>query len=671
MPRPKRLADPGTPGFIETLRRQYAPLSFLAGCFIRTTRRLVPGGRSAPPRPARLLAEVNAFEAELQPLTHPELSARFQSLRKAAGEGFGVMPEAFAITREAIRRTLGRRLYDVQILGGLAMARGEVAEMSTGEGKTLTVVPPAAFFALGGKGVHVATVNSYLAERDQEETAPTFELLGLTSALLPERCPPEQKRRAYLADITYGVGHEFGFDYLRDQTSLQSKPADRAGTAFFANITGARNPGPVLSQRPLHVALIDEADSIMIDEALTPLLLSASKGKADPAAALAYQFADLLASKLVEGEDFEIEQRARFIRLLPQLEERLLNHDAELDPARNGVQLNALRRAWPSYLRNALFARHLFERDVHYMINDGKVVMVDESTGRAFPDRTWKDGLHQAIEAKEELENTDEGVSMASISRQRFYRLYNTLAGMSGTVMESAGELWQSYRLPVTRIPLNRPSRLKILPLRFFRTREGKVRAVIEEIATESARRRPVLVGTRTIRQSEEISDLLTARGIPHRLLNARQDKEEADIIRAAGEPGAVTIATNMAGRGAHINIPEESLRAGGLHVIGLEPHESIRVDRQLLGRSARQGQPGSGRFYASLEDELVIKYGDADPVAAATLNTARNGSQEELPAAFSKAIRTLQRISEESLYRKRRLMLHQQEWQEQTRGRF
>ncbi|MCE9611645.1 MAG: hypothetical protein K8R23_15715 [Chthoniobacter sp.] len=554
---------------------------------------------------------------------------------------------AVALMAEAVRRVHGITPYDVQLTAGLTLAEGRLAEMATGEGKTLVALLPAFFFGLHGHGAHVATVNAYLAQRDCEFARPSFALLGLTVGLLAERADRAAKRAAYLCDVTYGVGTEFGFDYLRDQVAIRAAHARRPAQHFHHRLLGQAGPPPDVVQRGQAFAVIDEADSVLIDEASSPLVIAmgAKKPSATPEV---YLLADRTAAQLRAGEDFAPD--ATRLALTPTGERRAL------DQLTDDV-LPHLRRRWSAYVESALRARQQFRRDVHYVLRDDAVVIVDEFTGRPCPDRSWREGLHQAVEAAAGTTITDENCSDATITRPAYFRLYRTVCGMSGTAREAAPELQRSYRLRTTIIPLHRPSRRIILPDRVFRTRAAKLAAVTAEVARCRAKGQPVLIGTRTIENSEALAAQLTAHGIPFRLLNAKQDAGEAAIIEQAGEPGTVTIATNMAGRGAHIPVPEESQRVGGLHVIGLERHESARIDRQLMGRAARQGQPGSGQFFLSLEDDLLQRHA---PALAARLATTADA---ELPASTAAHFLRTQRRVEAADREQRRQLARYDEW--------
>jgi len=563
--------------------------------------------------------------AELRDLSDARLRERADSLRAIARAGADFHTDAIALIAEAVHRTHGLTPYDVQLLAGLTLAAGGLAEMATGEGKTLVALLPAFCFALHGHGAHVATVNSYLAQRDFEFARPAFDLLGLSTGLLIERADKRSKRRAYACDVTYGIGTEFGFDYLRDQLAIRIARESGCGGRFHEVLLGRTVAPPDIVQRGHAFAVIDEADSVLIDEARSPLII-ATGAKAPSTTPQVHRLADRIATAFALGEHFTRDPHTHHLTLTPAGERRALDQLTE-------DVLPHLRRLWSHYLESALQARHQFRRDVHYVVRDGEVVIVDEFTGRLCPDRTWRNGLHQAVEAAAGVPITGENSSEATISRPAYFQLYRTICGMTGTAREAASELRASYGIRTVVIPLNRPSRRVLRPDRVFATRAAKLDAVAREVALRHAQNQPVLIGTRTIEGSEALAGQLTPLGLPFRMLNAKQDTEEARIIEQAGAPGVITIATNMAGRGAHIPVPDESQRAGGLHVIGLERHESSRIDRQLIGRTARQGQPGSAQFFLSLEDDLLVRHA---PTLAARLATIPTNPDGELPSKLA-----------------------------------
>ena len=589
------------------------------------------------------------FFAAFREESDERLRERVAALRDEAGDEparADFTAEAVALMGEAVRRAHGLAPYECQLLAGLALSEGRLAEMATGEGKTLVALLPAFRFALHGLGAHVATVNPYLARRDCEFAQPAFARLGLTVGLLPEKSNAAAKRAAYACDVTYGVGTDFGFDYLRDQLAIRA--AGRTEPRFHELLLRQTRLRPELVQRGHAFAIIDEADSVLIDEARSPLIIAAGMKRPSDTPEI-YLHADRVAAQLVVGEHFTHDRH----QLTTAGEERalaLLTDDV----------IPMLRRVWSHYVETALTARRRFRRDVHYVVQEGKVVIVDEFTGRLCPERTWRAGLHQAVEACAGVAITDENLSEATITRPAYFRLYRRICGMTGTAAEAAAEMRSSYDLETELIPLHRPSRRELLPDRVFATRAQKLAAVARDVWTRRSAGQPVLIGTRTIENSESLAEVLAPLGFPFRVLNAKQDAEEAAIVEQAGEPGAVTIATNMAGRGAHIPVPEESQRGGGLHVIGLERHESARIDRQLIGRGARQGQPGSAQFFLSLDDDLLVRHA---PEAAKEL--ARSSADKHGELTFRAAAHFLraQRTAEHHDRDERAALARHDEW--------
>ena len=651
-----------------TLRRQYAMEGYLRWISHEAASRLMPPALRSGLRwnDHEKLAEINALSADMARLDSAQLAGRSLQYRDEIRAGRNlcdVIAPAFALVREASRRTLGLFHYDVQLLAGLAMCRGAIAEMATGEGKTLVQSLVAYAWALPGRGVHVATANSYLAERDQEFSRDLFAFLGLTSALLPERVPGPAKRAAYAADVTFGTGTEFGFDYLRDQLERFKQVKPRLGERFARAALDLPPPDSIgLSQRDLAYAIIDEVDSILIDEATTPLVIS-RKEEGPHRFPAPFLVAREVAAALAEGEDFTSPTAGRAVRLTEAGNRRIGSGEFP-------VPWKELRRPWPRYVENALQARHRFHLDVHYVVQDDKIVIIDEFTGRARPESSWKDGLHQAVEAHQGLTIQSESDSAASISRQRFYRLYENICGMTGTAVDSAGEFWEVFKLPVVPIPRNKASRAVTLPARIFTSEQAKLWAVVRDIAGRQQQGQPVLVGSRTIGNSEKLSALLTASGISHRLLNARQDAEEAAIVGEAGQPGAVTIATNMAGRGTHINLgPGVKEHLGGLHVIALEVEESRRIDLQLTGRAARQGQPGSSQLFLSADDFVLQHYAPAEAVRLAGAKADDAG--ETAPGRWLEIFRQAQFRAERVRYESRQSLLRHDDWLSETKRRL
>ena len=557
---------------------------------------------------ARIVAAAGAHEDAAAGRSDVALAARARELgRLMRRDGF-TLPlagETFALVRECARRRLGQRHYDVQLIGGWILLHGKVAEMDTGEGKTLTATLAAAAAALAGLPVHVVTANDYLAARDAAEMAPVYQGLGLSVCSLENGVPPEARRAAYGHDVVYTSNKEIAFDFLRDRIAIGARSRrlslalERLGGESMAPLNG-------LLLRGLCFAIVDEADSVLVDEARTPLIISAPSEAGESAALYLQGIA--LARGLTPGRDFSVLARQRRVEVTPAGLERLawLAEGGEGEPL-TGIWRGPSRRE--ELVTQALSALHLYERDVHYLVRDDKVQIIDEYTGRILADRSWEQGLHQMVEAKEGVTITGRRAALARTSYQHFFRRYLHLAGMTGTASEIARELRLVYGLDVVRVPTNRPSRRRALPTRVFARSDLKWAAVAARIGELRAAGRAVLVGTRTVAAAESASAALEAAGIPHRVLSARQDAEEAAIVAEAGAPGRVTVATNMAGRGTDIRLEPGVAEHGGLHVLATELHDSRRIDRQLFGRCGRQGEPGSHELFLSLEDELVVTH--------------------------------------------------------------
>jgi len=545
-----------------------------------------------------LLAAVRRHTEGVDALDDAALRARIDRLRPALRrQGFepALVGEAFALLREASGRVLGRRHFDTQMMGAWGLLNGRLVEMATGEGKTLTAALAAATAALAGRPVHVITVNDYLAQRDAHDLGPLYRFLGLDVGAVVQGMPPPERRRAYAQPIAYCTNKELAFDYLRDRVALGERHSPLH--MLLERLGGARAAeGLVL--RGLHFAIVDEADSVFIDEARTPLILSATAQGSELAENCRQALA--LAQTLQPGRDFKIDLSIHLVTLTDDGLDAVDDFAEPLD----GVWTSL--RGREELVRQALSALHFFRRDEHYVVADGKVQIVDESTGRILPDRSWERGLHQMIETKEGVELTNERKTLARITYQRLFRRYLVLGGMTGTAREVAPELRAVYGLSVVPVPLNKPSLRMMHPPRLLATAAEKWQAVAEEVQRVAlGDGRPVLIGTRSVKASEDISAVLTQRGLAHALLNAKQDSAEAEIVARAGEAGRITVATNMAGRGTDILLDDAVLQRGGLHVILTEYHETQRVDRQLFGRCARQGDPGSCAVIVSLEDEL------------------------------------------------------------------
>lgn len=556
-----------------------------------------------------------------------------------------------SLVAEAIRRTTGLQYYDVQLHAGLVVAAGCIAEMATGEGKTIVAAIPTVLSVLNRQQVHVATTNAYLAQRDHNQLQAAFELLGLTSGVLEPGQSEAVKRRVYQSDIVYAPGYELGFDYLRDRLKLRSDSKPILGEQLLRSLRGLYAVTDPLIQQRHDRLIIDEIDSVLLDEAMTPLIISAPVSGPPPDESI-YRLAQQVASDLRMGVDYELDAAGRTVQLTDTGHQRI-------EARRPDRTIGRLRRRWDHYVHNALRAECVLRRDVDYVIADGEVRIVDPQTGRIFAERSWQDGLHQAVEANEQLSITAENEATARISRQRYALIYQHLSGMSGTAVEAEEEFQSLYGLPVTPIPRHRPLQRTELPLRGFADAAARNRAIVEDVRNRQQRRQPVLIGTRTIEQSEQLAELLTAAGLEHLVLNGKQDADEAEIIALAGTPGRVTIATNMAGRGTDIRLATASREAGGLHVIATEPHPFRRIDRQLLGRCARQGDPGSCQIFVTSEDELLARF---DSPLAVQLSRRANSNGEVMD--FDRGmIERLQRQAERSAREQRRQLRQQDSW--------
>jgi preprotein translocase subunit SecA len=575
-----------------------------------------PGAAARVRVPGRLVADVHRHAAEVAALSDTALRDEGLAVgRRLRRLGFDAATSArcFAVVGEAAHRTLGKRPYDSQLRAAWSLLQGALVEMATGEGKTFAATLPACAVALAGVTVHVVTVNDYLAERDAVEMGPLYRFFGLDVGIVVQGMQRPQRQAAYARPITYCTNKELAFDYLRDRTAL----GDRSSRLHLALDTlrgrdEARRDGAV-AMRGLAYCIVDEADSVFVDEARTPLILSATN--AAGGAAEDYLRALDLAARMEAGTHYVLDERTRRVQLLPAAYDWL---DAAVEQGgadaaarepgseATGDELWASPRRREELVQQAVSARAFYLRDRHYVVTDGKVQIVDESTGRVMPDRAWERGLHQMIEAKEGVALTGQRETLARITYQRLFRRYVRLAGMSGTAKEVAGEIGRVYGLDVVRVPLHRPSRRRLLPSRCLRDAAAKWQAVADVAVDVAGRQqRPLLIGTRSVDASEQLSAVLHARGIEHVVLNAKQDQGEAEIIALAGQPGRVTVATNMAGRGTDIMLGAGVAERGGLHVVLTEFHDSARIDRQLIGRCARQGDPGSAQAIVALDDTL------------------------------------------------------------------
>ncbi len=573
--------------------------------------------------------QVNALEPEMQKLSDEGLRAKTDEFKKKLAEGKtldDILPEAFAVVREASRRTTKMRHFDVQVLGGAVLHNGSIAEMATGEGKTLVATLPIYLNALSGKGVHLVTVNDYLARRDRNWMGPIYEFLGLTVGTIQHDMKNDARRAAYNCDITYGTNNEFGFDYLRD--NMVTSLADRV-------------------QRPLNYAIVDEVDSILVDEARTPLIIS---GPAEESTDKYYKI-DRIIPKLNPEKDYKKDEKAHTVALT----EDGVRRCEELLGVENlyeNTQIDLIH-----HINQALRAHVLFKLDEEYVVKEGQVIIVDEFTGRLMPGRRFSDGLHQALEAKEGVKIERENQTLATITFQNYFRMYKKLAGMTGTAATEAVEFEKIYKLSVVVMPTNRPCTRADVPDCIYRTVKEKFEAVSKEILREHEKGRPVLVGTISIEKSERLSGMLKRANLPHTVLNAKYHEREAEIIAGAGQEGAVTIATNMAGRGTDIVLGAGVADKGGLAVIGTERHEARRIDNQLRGRSGRQGDPGSSKFFIALEDDLMRIFG-SDRISGMMQKLGMEEGEEIQHPLVSRAIETAQKRVESRNFEIRKHLL-------------
>jgi preprotein translocase subunit SecA len=555
-------------------------------------------------RAALYVPRIRWWENQFDTFSDEELKTYSLRLRGRARGGEALhklIPEAFGLVCVAAKRHLGLRPFDVQLAAGVIMHQGGLAELATGEGKTLCATLPAYLNALEGKGVHVTTVNDYLARRDAEMMGPIYKALGLSVGVIQMSMAEQERHPIYRCDITYGTASEFGFDFLRDR--LKAAGAKGQEAPFWDPWLRPGAPPAkedAFVQRGHHFAIVDEADNIFIDEARTPLIISSPTRPATEEEQIVFRWADQLVRRMKPDEHFffDVEKQKLVLNRAGMQLARYSNPPS----GPHGKAMDKLEEA----IEQALHAHYRFRRDQHYMIDKGKVVIIDEFTGRRMPDRHWREGLHQAVEAKEGVQINHPADHAAQITYQSYFRLYKKLAGMTGTALQNRWEIRRVYKIWVVCVPTNRPVIREQWPDRVFPTEEAKFNAVVEEVVRLKSLGRSVLIGTRSVEKSEKLSELLTAAGITHQVLNARQHEQEAKIVAEAGQIGRVTIATNMAGRGTDIKPALEVLAAGGLHVLGTERHEALRIDRQLAGRAGRQGDPGSAQFFLSLEDELL-----------------------------------------------------------------
>ena len=554
---------------------------------------------------ALLLPRIRHFEAQYLDLDDEALKQVAVRLKGRARGGAtldGMIPEGFGLACAAIRRVHGFQPFDVQLAAGVVMHYGGLVELATGEGKTLCAVAPTFLNSLPGKGVHVTTVNDYLAQRDAAEMRPVYEMLGLSVGCLFQKMEDPVRQQQYRCDITYGTASEFGFDFLRDRMKLRGGQASNAPfwTPFLGGGPAAQDPRVQRPTNPLNYALVDEADSIFIDEGRTPLVIANPTRPATEDEQVVYKWADRVAREMQRDVHYRYDAKKDKLELTDGG-----RHLVRYSSPPTGEHAQAMDKMIEAVER-AGQAHHRFRRDEQYMVAEGKIVIIDESTGRPMPDRHWRDGLHQAVEAEEGVQVTMASDHAAQVTYMNFYKLYKKLGGMSGTLLPNFWELRKVYRRWVTKVPTNRPIKRIQYPDQVYPNEQAKFEAVVRQIQDMVAAGRPVLVGTRTVDKSEKLSGMLTAVGIEHLVLNARQDKRENEIVAGAGQMGRVTVATNMAGRGTDIKLGQGVAANGGLHVIGTERHEAERIDRQLAGRAGRQGDPGSAQFFLCLEDQLL-----------------------------------------------------------------
>ena len=602
---------------------------------------------------AKLLPKIEALEPELQDLTDPQLRKQSLSLqyRAKSGEPLSrLLVEGYALVREAGRRTVELRHFDVQLLGGIAMFHRSIVQMQTGEGKTLTATLPMYLFALTGRGCQLATVNDYLARRDAEWMRPIYEALGLSIGVVETQMSQPQRRKAYECDITYGTAKEFGFDFLRDRLLLRRIGEGRGDLlgGMLGKGGGGSNEKPV--QRSPYFSLVDEADNILIDEARTPLIISAMPTEEQKLEVECYRWCSSVMKEFAEDDDYEYDHEKKKAELNRdgRRKTRLLPKPEDLD--RVGM-VNIYQ-----YLERAIMVEREYHLDRQFVIRDGEVVIVDEFTGRLAEGRKWREGIHQAVESKAGVEITMATGQAARITIQDFFLRYDRLAGMTGTAMNSARELRKIYKCHVLPIPTNRPEIRQRMPDRIFGTTDQKWEAVVEEICQMHAEGRPVLVGTRSIDKSVILGNLLKERGIKHQVLNAHHIEEEADIVAAAGQPDRVTVSTNMAGRGTDIKLGEGMKELGGLHVICTEMHDAGRIDRQLIGRCGRQGDPGTFCQYLALDDDLLL--GGLGPEKAKKWK--ERGERSDGPYdALGRLFRKAQRKVERRHFRQRKALMY------------
>jgi len=617
----------------------------------------VPRYRGFIRRVEKIISQEKHF-SEMTDSKLRDVAGELREIFRCRRDNSSDLERAFALIREVAFRQIGEKPFPVQVAGALALESGCVAEMATGEGKTLASTMPVTVAGWRGQGCHVVTVNDYLAKRDAEWMGRIYRFCGLSVAYIEQQTPPDDRKAAYMADITYCTNKEVAADFLRDRLVLGGLRG--LSSTLLARITGSgRQVTGRLVQRGLYYAVVDEADSILIDESVTPLIISGDAP--NPEQIESFQQATEIADQLKLEVDYQINHRYREIELTSQGETHLETLTSGL-----GGLWKAKRRCL-EMVNQALTAKELYLGDKHYVIDDDKIVIVDEFTGRMMPDRTWRDGLHQAIEAKERVEINPPKDTYARISFQRFFRMYHKLSGMTGTASEAASEFWQIYQLPVVKIPTNRPCIRKNLLTIILNTESAKWARIVQEIRRINETGRPILVGTRSVQASEHLSRMLKTEKLEHQVLNAIYHRQEAQIVAGAGQRGRITVATNMAGRGTDIKLGRGVAELGGLHVLAAEPNESARIDRQLYGRGARQGDPGSSQGIFSLEDEIAARY--AKNIAAYLKRRYAHANDDISSTLVRSVFRLAQGRAERLALRRRKSVLKTDHWLDEQLG--
>lgn len=607
----------------------------------------------APSNLRRMVSRISRACKDFSELSEKQIQNRSNEIRDQTDETSNSLVQSAALVIEAVSRTQGFSLYPVQILGMIAAASGKVIQMQTGEGKTVVTGAAAAMSVLQGRNTHVATTNDYLAARDFENLQPTFDLLGIKASLLPTSMEVSKSQAAYRSDIVYGPGYQFGFDFLLDQISLREMNSGRLGQAFLQTLEGFNIDGHLLQSADFDTVIVDEADSVLVDEATTPLLMSFGTGKS--ATPKPFALAKVASQTFERQKHFKIDERLKSLVLTEKgksLAQQKRPPHLELD------------RPWEEYVRNALHANHLLLANEHYVVRNDEIHIVDQFTGRIFEDRTWQSGLHQAVESKENVTITAPRTTKARITRQRFIQFYDRLCGLSGTAVEASRDFNEFYDVTVFPIATHRKCLRKLLRPRLFRDEIAKVNAIVEDVASRHKAGQPVMVGTQTIQQSFFVQDAFEKFGLPCVLLNGLQDQNEAQIVSRAGVAGAITIATNMAGRGTDIKLSKSAKEQGGLHVVGYSPNHSARIDRQLIGRAGRQGQPGSAQFFVSATDDLIEKH--APGFSKQIAKTADRTGETKIDG--EKMVSQIQQERDRIAFRMRQEMVMQDNWMDSAK---